>query len=78
VGPRTNLDFWGREKYLAPAGIRAPYVRVPIHNVEYVGNDYSRVSFTRLHNSVQQPEDMIAVLAFIEYVEYNFTAVLFL
>jgi hypothetical protein len=53
VGPRASLDFWRREKYLAPAGIRTPYVPAPIHNVDYVGYDNSRVSFTRLHNLVQ-------------------------
>jgi len=78
VDPRASLDFWRRETSLAPAEIRTPYVPVPIHNVDYVGYGNSRVSCTRLHNPVQQPEDMMVVLAFIECVEYNFTAALFL
>ena len=78
LGPRASLKFWRREKFLAPAGIRAPYVPAPVHNAGYVGYGISRVPYTRLHNPKQQPEDMVAVLAFIGCVEYNFTAVLIL
>jgi hypothetical protein len=55
-----------------------PFYGQEIPSVGYVGNDNSRVSCTRLHNPMQQPEDMMAVLACIECVEYNFAAVLFL
>ena len=55
-----------------------PYVPATIHNVGYVGFNNSRVFRSRLHNPMQQPEDMMAVLAITECVEYNFTAVLFL